>query len=81
MNMGSRAELYTLLRGPLNQAIHFSLQLLWSVPSEFHPVISYFVCRNIGSDNLHWQQALRLEAKIAVGRTGVFPTFFLAASL
>jgi len=81
MNMGSRAELHTLLRSPVNQAIHISLQVLWSVPSEFHPVISYSVYRNNGSDNLPWQQALRLEAKTAVATKGELPTFFLAASL
>jgi hypothetical protein len=51
----------------MNQAFHISLQLLWSLSSEFHPAISHSVYRNIGSDNLHWQQALGLEAKIAVG--------------
>ena len=66
---------------PANQAINISLQLLWSVLSEFHTVISYSVYRNNSSDNLHWQQAVRLEAKTAVGRKGEFPTFFLAASL
>jgi hypothetical protein len=81
MNIGSRAELHTLLRSPVNQAICISLQLFWSVRSEFHPVISCYVHRNMGSDNLHWQQTLRLEAKTAVGRIGKFPTFFLAASL
>ena len=80
MNMGSRTELHTLLRSPVNQAIHISLQL-WSVPSEFYPVISSSVYRNNGSDNLHWQQALRLDAKTAVGKIGDFPTFFLVASL
>ena len=53
MNMGSRAELRTLLRSPVNQAIHISLQLFWSVSSEFHPVISYSVYRTMGSNNLH----------------------------
>jgi len=81
MDMGSRAELHTLLRSPVNQALHISHQVLWSVPSEFHPVINYSVYTNNGSDNLPWQQALRLEAKTAVGRKGELPTSFLVASL